>query len=376
MYHADDKQKALNAVRQDGCNLQYASDKLKNDKDVVFTSFQQLRYLLSTRKLEDYKDVKDMFLEGVKKDGSALQYANNELKNDKVFVLDAFKQNGIALRYASNELKNDKDVVFTSFQQLKYLSPTRKLEDYKDVKDMFLEAMKKNERNALFYASNELKGDKVFVLAAVKQNGNALAYASDNLKNDKEVVLVAVKQNGNALAYASNELKGDVNILQAMNLDKGDVQSMKETMIGTAQHAQKLKDQLTKANSQKDEQISELKAQLNSKLNEANSQREKEISELKDKLFIKAKASSIIKTLLVAGISFAAGAKFSTDKIPLADKISLVLSNGYFANADEDVTEYIINAYKEDDILYRTYYNEHVGQDDGVKSLEEEFLTG
>ncbi|CAE7260333.1 ANK1, partial [Symbiodinium pilosum] len=46
---------------------------------------------------------------------------------------------------------------------------------------------------ALAYASEELRGDKEFILqAAVRESGGALAYASWELRRDKEVVLEAV----------------------------------------------------------------------------------------------------------------------------------------------------------------------------------------
>ena len=42
----------------------------------------------------------------------SLEYASNELKNNKEIVLEAVKQNGYSLQYASNELKNDKEIVY------------------------------------------------------------------------------------------------------------------------------------------------------------------------------------------------------------------------------------------------------------------------
>ena len=48
-----------------------------------------------------------MVLEAVKQNGSALKYASEELKNDKEVVLEAVKQDGFALEYDSYELQND-----------------------------------------------------------------------------------------------------------------------------------------------------------------------------------------------------------------------------------------------------------------------------
>jgi len=62
---------------------------------------------------------------------------------------------------------------------------------------------------ALKYASEEVRGDRVVMLAAVHQIGAALEYASEELRGDREVVLAAVHQHGASLEYASEELRGD-----------------------------------------------------------------------------------------------------------------------------------------------------------------------
>ncbi len=46
--------------------------------------------------------------------------------------------------------------------------------------------------HALFYASEELKGDREVVSEAVKQNPHALRYASAQLQLDREVLMEAV----------------------------------------------------------------------------------------------------------------------------------------------------------------------------------------
>lgn len=56
-------------------------------------------------------------LEAVKEDGLALEYASPQLQNNKVVVLEAIKQNGLALEYASSELQNDPDIVAHAVRQ-------------------------------------------------------------------------------------------------------------------------------------------------------------------------------------------------------------------------------------------------------------------
>ena len=89
-----DKEIAIEAIKKScGYVLEYASDDLKKDRDVV--------------------------LEAVKKNGGALQYASNDLKKDREVVLEAIKNAERSLRYASPKLKNDKNFILEIIRKSK-----------------------------------------------------------------------------------------------------------------------------------------------------------------------------------------------------------------------------------------------------------------
>ena len=97
-----------------------------------------------------------------------------------------------ALEYASEELKNDKEIVLAAVTPSTY-----------------------RERGwVAVYASEEMRKDKDIMMAAVTNHGRALEYASEELRDDKEIVLAAVKNNGNSDLYASIRLQGDKDIKQ------------------------------------------------------------------------------------------------------------------------------------------------------------------
>ena len=76
---------------------------------------------------------------------------------------------------------------------------------------------------AMQWASDDLKGDRAFVLNAVSEDWAALRWASDELKGDREILLIAVSQRKGwaALEWASERLKGDREIiLNAMRLSE------------------------------------------------------------------------------------------------------------------------------------------------------------
>ena len=106
---------------------------------------------------------REEWLEKVKEDGNALQYVSDELKNDREIVLAAVRNNGCALGYVSDELKNDREFVLAAVRQngwvLFYVS-----DELRNDKEILLAAVRQNGY-ALEYASDTLKGVKEIVIA-------------------------------------------------------------------------------------------------------------------------------------------------------------------------------------------------------------------
>jgi len=75
--------------------LEYASEELRDDKAVVLTA------------VLDY--------------GSALKFASERLQNDKDVVLAAVTSYGSAIEYASKELQEDRDIILASEMNKKIL---------------------------------------------------------------------------------------------------------------------------------------------------------------------------------------------------------------------------------------------------------------
>jgi len=75
----------LAAVKSRGAALEFASDELQTDQEVV--------------------------LEAVKADGRALEFASAELQADREVVLEAVKSDGAALPFAAEKLQADPEVL-------------------------------------------------------------------------------------------------------------------------------------------------------------------------------------------------------------------------------------------------------------------------
>ena len=167
-----DREFILKAVDICGWALQYASDELKNDEEIVLTAIQGHDICCYSY-------------------SRAIEHASEELRSNKEFMRKAIEvTNGEAFVGATDELKNDKEMVLFAVNH--WNSP-----------DIDLHYV------ALYHASEEMKADKDVVLAAVRQNGWSLEYASDELKADKDVVLVATINSTWSLKYASPALRSD-----------------------------------------------------------------------------------------------------------------------------------------------------------------------
>ena len=75
----------IKAVSHNGNALEYASDELKNDYNIV--------------------------MKALSNNGNALQYASDEIRNDRNIVMFAIENSSFALEYASDELQNDREVI-------------------------------------------------------------------------------------------------------------------------------------------------------------------------------------------------------------------------------------------------------------------------
>lgn len=106
-----------------------------------------------------------------------LQHSPPEALNNKGIILDAVHKDGAALQYASEDLRNDPEVVEAAID--KSTLPGS---------DNFL------------FASDNLRSDRKFILKLIhKGDWDIIEYMSEALKNDEEILLEATRQHDRAL---------------------------------------------------------------------------------------------------------------------------------------------------------------------------------
>ena len=154
---------------------------------------------------EDKEEVKSVLLE------YGLKYASQQVRNDKDVVLPTVEARPNDLLYASEELKNDNDVVLAAVRKEGHLLYYAGLNPKADV-EVVMAAMA-DFPPALEYASYRVRGVKSVIQMAITRNIRYLSFASENILSDREFLLGLIKDDHSAYTYASKRLKycGDFN---------------------------------------------------------------------------------------------------------------------------------------------------------------------
>ena len=96
------------------CSTLWSTDYDFEEKDIVFIDDKQNEWAVEIGKHGDLSKIfrdRDKLLEAVKEDGGALEHAVDSLKADREVVLETVKNWGWALQYADESLKADREVV-------------------------------------------------------------------------------------------------------------------------------------------------------------------------------------------------------------------------------------------------------------------------
>jgi len=135
-------------------------------------------------------------LEAVKQNGSAVQYASEELRGDQDvgrIVLEAMKQNCLAARLGGATTWTPR--CRAGCAEAKRLGLASRF-GWATWRPRCRAGGSETERMGLQHASKELRGDRDVVLEAVRRNGFLLRFALEELRGDHDVVMEAVKENG------------------------------------------------------------------------------------------------------------------------------------------------------------------------------------
>ncbi len=104
----DNEEFVIKALRDEADNIQYASYRLRNDKDVCLAVLYENNNLLTGFEGEEIRNDYDFMIKLVKEyNWENIKYASDRLRNDKDFVRAALRQSGKAKAYIGDTLLKD-----------------------------------------------------------------------------------------------------------------------------------------------------------------------------------------------------------------------------------------------------------------------------
>ena len=220
----EDANFTLRTVRLNPSLLEFASDRLRADPEIINIALQKSGYALKFAAEHFRSDIKTALVASTHPHLSGFEFVSSELRDDKEFALKVVGKNRGNIQFVSNRLKDDFDVALSAVRPygaaLKFLSPRLMESDYL----RYVAYTDPNETlvplgtipnkkeildcpSLLILSDTKLREDRDFLLELVAIDGAIIQFASDRIKDDDYVVFAAEKNRKGAYIHASERLK-------------------------------------------------------------------------------------------------------------------------------------------------------------------------
>ena len=232
----NDKDIVLKAIEKNPDALEFASDRLKDDDMVVRRAILNYNTTALQFASERLKNNFDIVKTAVQMNPEVLQFASKELRNNEDIVKEAVAYDTEYFKFAGDKIKEQFPNVEKFTEKILYDNKEYALNELQHTMSNFnsVSDRLKNDkefigeivtlgtgRNRLEFIPDKFKDDKDIVLKAMKTDGISLEFVSDRLKEDKEVVMTAVKNNWKALEFAPDKFKDDKDIIMEVVKQNG-----------------------------------------------------------------------------------------------------------------------------------------------------------
>jgi len=206
------------AVLQDWRLLAEAPAETRSDRELIAGVLPASAGAALAHASDELRSDRALVLEAVRHSGSLLSEAAPELRGDRAFVLEALRLSGAALGGASEELRGSRELVLAAAREGRGSALQGAADSLRADRELVLEATAEDPE-AFKHASEELRGNRDFVLQVVRMSGRALQYVPLLFKADQEVVQAAVSSDDTAAAHAHASRRSEMG--RSMPWDSG-----------------------------------------------------------------------------------------------------------------------------------------------------------
>ena len=163
---------------------------------------------LDLKNYPEAQDDNELVLIAVKKNGLALEFASDVLKHNEQIVREAICSEGDALKFVPDELKTNRDLIYdASFNCNVELIPEIFLND-REIAERLID----NDYEAFGFLSYELRCDLDFIIQVTKIDSALFMYVPDEILSSKEIVLTLIDEDTVVFQFADDMLKHDKDV--------------------------------------------------------------------------------------------------------------------------------------------------------------------
>ena len=190
-------------------SFEYASERIKNDKEIVLCLYKQNR---DVRKYAGKKllDDKKFAIEACHISGKIFENLSEELRDDEEVARLAFTTEPFMITYASDKIKSIKELALECCKrEIKaYPSIGRFHKEDSDFVSVLIENIRKVRSEWVVYLPDAYQNDKDFMKQWLSHNGGSYKYLPETMKKDKEIALIAL-EHGEMLSEVHPDLLDD-----------------------------------------------------------------------------------------------------------------------------------------------------------------------
>lgn len=189
--HSDNEDIVVAALNMFNDDLfQYASDRLKNDRDFILKVIDN-DYPMSLVNIVEHiaphlQDDDEIMTKAINVSGYIIRAASDRIKNDKQYCMLAVTNQDSAYGQISEQMRMDKDILLKVMETRgDYFALHPEVKTNKDLLiNAFLTSPDRTSFNLLISTSEEFKNDKEVALAAIQCYANNVFYIGEELKNE------------------------------------------------------------------------------------------------------------------------------------------------------------------------------------------------
>lgn len=207
---------------------------------------------------------KDKVMEEIEKDTKNIIYASNKLKNDKDIAIKVIDKDPICFKYLGEKIKDNLDLCIYAIDKSNLVCPfvSKRIQNIPFVKEIIdtgksLRLVIKEkivlDASITKYFPTFLLKDTEFIKELLSYNGEVLKYTLPSTRDDEKMVLIAIKDSPLALRHGSKKiqnnlfllfesLKKDVGILDFIKIDNPICNLIRDEHISLCDAILKLKD--------------------------------------------------------------------------------------------------------------------------------------